>query len=544
MRAPTIHKIMNVNWLNNLGDRNPQLLREMRGRLQGRSVAATIGIVVVSQILLLLFFQAQIPPKANEYTNYCLNQVGDCVVNWSQWWRDVFRFLTLTLPYAIYIPATYALVTDISRETEKGTLNFLRLSPRSSQNILLGKLAGVPILSYLSLLLLLPLHWVAAILAGIPMTFLVSIYFALAVWGLLLLPITALLGFLGGSQPRLMGVAGTQGLAIVALVAIAWIPLTSLWNTIVLWYPFRLPGWNIGNLTPWFGGAINQSAINAHLFLVIHAAIFGYWLWRVLQRTFRQPTATTLSKRQAYAIVAYGLVFLAGFTFPASTTLGFWSDQAWLNRIAVLASLALSGSLPLIFSLSTPRQMLLDWIRGRQEVALVQRQQNVSPGKRRSAQIHDWLFGEKSPGVIAIWISVLIIYLLLSLMLPWTGNFLTPTFLGLCLSVLLVANYSLLVQLMLLLETAKRYVWAFGSLIFAIVVPGICSTLPGLSWLANYTPGLWLPLAIPYDFVTGNNDRIANFVAGEIVAVVIHLILLVVQVFLFRDRLRQLSRSL
>jgi ABC-type transport system involved in multi-copper enzyme maturation permease subunit len=101
------------------------------------------------------------------------------------------------------------LVTDIGNEAEKGTLNFLRLSPRSSANILIGKLLGVPILSYLTILLLLPLHLLSAVLSITPLSFLLSTYFALGLWSGLLLAVVALLGFFGGSQSQLMGVTGT-----------------------------------------------------------------------------------------------------------------------------------------------------------------------------------------------------------------------------------------------------------------------------------------------------------------------------------------------
>jgi hypothetical protein len=59
---------MTLNWLNRLGDRNPQLLGELRGRCQARSVAVTVGLAMVGQMLLLLFYWGQIPEVSNEYT--------------------------------------------------------------------------------------------------------------------------------------------------------------------------------------------------------------------------------------------------------------------------------------------------------------------------------------------------------------------------------------------------------------------------------------------------------------------------------------------
>ena len=49
---------------------------------------------------------------------------------------------------ALLVMGTYLLIADLSREERRGTLNFIRMSPESAKNILLGKLLGVPILVY------------------------------------------------------------------------------------------------------------------------------------------------------------------------------------------------------------------------------------------------------------------------------------------------------------------------------------------------------------------------------------------------------------
>jgi hypothetical protein len=525
---------MNANWLNDLGDRNPQLLRELRGRFQPRSVLATIGIVVVLQVLLLLFFTAQLPAEDKGYSSYCLGAIrAGCPIDWPDWWGDLFKTLTYIIPYALYIPGAFALVNDISQETQKGTLNFLRLSARSSQNILLGKLLGVPILGYFSLLLLLPLHFFAGFMGGIPLGFFVSFYLALFAWAGVLFTSSMFVGFSGAAQSRVIGIGGASGLAIVVLIAIAWIPSINYFNSITIWQKFGISGFSLP-IAPihWFGWPINQDWLLAHLFLCVNLALVSYWLWRVLQRTFRKPTATALSKRQGYLIVTYALVLTLGLVWKVV------DRQTSLTPISGVASMTIGGMIPLIFTLSTPRQMLLDWLQGRREVAIAQRAANLSPGKRRSEQIRDCLFGDKSPGLTAIAICGLIAYLLISLLLPSTGKHFGKAVLGLALSFTLVANYAVLVQLMLLLETAKRYVWALGSVIFAIVVPGFCSVIPGLNLIAGYfTPGLWFLL----NNLSTYSDDVGVFMAFA--AWGFMLILLVGQSLILRDRLRRLGRS-
>ncbi len=532
---------MTTNWLNQLGDRNPQLLRELRGRFQVRSVLATIGILAIGQILLVIFFNSLLPNVDNRYSSYCVNQ-ANCVPDWPRWWGDLFKTLTYIIPYALYVPGAFALVNDIVQETQKGTLNFLRLSPRSSRSILLGKLIGVPILGYFSLLLLLPLHLVTGFHAGIPLGFLVSFYSGLLAWGALVFTVSMFAGFSGGTQHKVIGVGGASGLAIVVLIAAALIPSINFISSVTTWYNFGVDGLSSESSTPmqikWAGIIINADPITPHIFLFANLAFLTYWLWRVLQRAFSKPTATTISKRQGYAIVVYALLLLIGFVI---TNVYSISNQAVgtaaFLQISILASAAIYGAIPLIFLLSTPRQMLLDWSSGRQEIALAQRAENLSPGKRRLEQIRDRVFGEKSPGFAAIFICALIAFSLLSLLLPFAGEYFSKAVLGLALSQTLVANYTLLVQLMLLLETPKRYVWAFGSLICAIVLPSFCAAIPGLNSLAVYfTPGLWISLSIPY-----GRTEASLFLA--FVAWGVMLALLVVQGLILRGRLRRLGRS-
>jgi hypothetical protein len=432
-------------------------------------------------------------------------------------------------------------VNDISQESQKGTLNFLRLSPRSSRNILLGKLIGVPILGYFSLFLLLPLHLVTGFYAGIPLGFLASFYSGLLAWGALIFTGSMFAGFSGGTQRKVIGIGGASGLAIVVLIAIAWIPAINFINSVTTWYKFGIEGLSLNAplAIKWAGVTINADRITPHIFLFANLAFLTYWLWRVLQRTFSKPTATTISKRQGYTIAVYALLFALGFAMTdLSAPLNKTAATAGLTKVAALASFAIYGSIPLIFLLSTPRQMLLDWSRGRQEIAIAQRAANMSPGKRRSEQIRDRVFGEKSPGFGAILICAFIAFNVVSLLLPFTGENFSKAVLGLALSLTLVANYTLLVQLMLLLETPKRYVWAFGSLIFAIVIPGFCAVIPGLNLLAGYfTPGLWGTLLYPLPR-TDDSRIVFAFIAWGVLMVVV-----LVQGLILRDRLRQLSRS-
>jgi hypothetical protein len=517
---------MTATWLSQLGDRNPQLMRELQARFQLRSVSATIGVVVVLQVLLLLSFHAQIPEKVlYQGIRYCLNSEGLCVVNWKGWWGDVFSVLTMILPYALYIPGSYALASDISRETEKGTLNFLRLSPRSSQNILLGKVLGVPIIGYFSFLLLLPLHCIAAFFSKTPLALLLSSYFSLGAGCAVLFPLTALMGFVGGNQVKLTGGRGSSVLAIVTLITFVWIPVINLGSQQLLWNSLKSTDARDWDLKiRWFGFSLSQDAITAHLFFLVQVLFLSYWVWRVLQRVFRNPTATLLSKRQAYSITFYSVILLTGLTISPAASEAWTQSLHW--RLGMLSFLAIVGSLLLIAGLSPPRQMLLDWLRGRREY-------EANPFK-------EWLLHEKSPGVLTILVCISMVHLFLLCLSPFAGGFGVQRLMGVLLGVALVTNYSLLAQLMLLLKTIKRQVWAFGSLAFAVVVPSICSFIPGIGRLAVFfTPALWA--TVNQSMPSSNPDEL--ILSSAVTALVLHLVLIVVQGFLLRDRLRQLSRQ-
>jgi hypothetical protein len=524
---------MTTNWLNQLGDRNPQLLRELRARFQIRSVAATIGITLVAQILIPIFFTSLLPYDRD--TGYCLRAIkGVCQeTDWVRWWGDICKTLTYIIPYLLCIPGVFALVTDISQETQRGTLNFLRLSPRSSRNILLGKILGVPILGYFSLLLTLPLHLFSALVGGIPLAFILSFYIALIAWAAVLFLAATFVGF--STRNNQASFAGnTQGLMMVVLSAIGILPSVQFWNSLTIWQWFGIKALSLDNAPrlSWFAIAINRGVLLPHIFLGVNLAIVGYWLWLVLQRAFQKPTATLLSKRQSYAIVFYSSVLMLGFFLPGNAgNLGGFERISWLSSSFIYASLTL------IFALSTPRQMLFDWLRNRQEAALERRSQPHLPDARRT-HLNEWIFGEKSPGVTAIWINLLIIYGVLSLLLPGTLNDFSRTLVGLFLTVTLVANYSLLVQLMLLMETTKRNVWAVGSLVCAIVVPSICAVLPGLNALMGYfTPGLWVMLGSNFKGYYDSPIGVAIF------ALMIQVLILFLQVSAFRRRLHQMSRQ-
>jgi hypothetical protein len=523
---------MAMQWLNELGDRNPQLLRELRARFKLGGVGATIGIVLMLQVLIVLFFVFRLSDNLSD--EYCLSKLTNACakVDWRKWWADLFKILTIFIPYVICIPGIYALTNDISQEAQKGTLNFLRLSPRSSYNILLGKLIGVPILGYVSLALMMPLQLLAAALGSIPIGFLLSFYAILIAETVVLFLIAMFIGFSSRSnQSASMGNA--QGLVAVIFSIFFVLPTSQTLYLITLGQAFRGDWLSMGSLAiiKWFGASLSSGVIVPHLFCLANFALISCWLWSALQRSFQNPTATLLSKLHSYGIMLYGGVLLLGFVFSEDATLKYGS-------VAFMATASIFLTMVLLFAVATPRQILLDWLRNRQEVALVNRSEARSPASQRSEQIRDLILGEKSPGITAIGVNLLIASSVMLIMLPRLGSKeFSHALIAMLLTITLVVNYGLLVQLMLMMKTPKRNVWAFGSLAFVVVVPGMTVTLFGWSLMSYFTPGLWAILA-PHSYGE------SGLLGLSIIALMLHGAVLVLQATVFRHQMRQLSRQM
>ena len=54
-------------WLDRIGDWNPQLFRELKGRFRRRNVAITCCTSFVAQVMMWLFYVAALPNLADYY---------------------------------------------------------------------------------------------------------------------------------------------------------------------------------------------------------------------------------------------------------------------------------------------------------------------------------------------------------------------------------------------------------------------------------------------------------------------------------------------
>ncbi|NET06070.1 MAG: hypothetical protein F6K16_15480 [Symploca sp. SIO2B6] len=177
-----------LNFVDCIGDWNPQLLKELKSRLKLRNILMTAAVSLVGQLWLLLSFYSELPfantEPRSQFNRYCTGSFEGAgtylclgnAVNWQMWWQDLFMPFCWIIIFSLLVLGTFLIISDLYREEHRGTLNFLRLSPLSEIKIMSGKLLGVPILLYLAVILAVPLHLWAGLSAAIPLSSILLFY--------------------------------------------------------------------------------------------------------------------------------------------------------------------------------------------------------------------------------------------------------------------------------------------------------------------------------------------------------------------------------
>jgi hypothetical protein len=397
--------------IDKVGDWNPQIFRELKQRLTSKNIGLAAGVSALSQGFVWFYFNNQLPiidPHSNEFVNrnYCLQSnikptdeyyrdpmchldaIGNPVLDWQQWWSDIFTALSWMLPLGLILGTVYLLVADLVQEEKRGTLNFIRLSPQSANKIFVGKILGVPILVYLATALMLPFHLGAGIIAGASMSLLSGWYLTVGAIWLLLSSAAVTYVLLGGIQ------------AILTVIAVAYpvgLPLLLInnyaKNTIDLNYDYLASA--LKNPTRWFGLPISSTSLWVDAFIIGSCVVATYWVWQALERRYLNPTATAIGKLQSYQINLCLSIFLAGFAIPLRV-----SDEYNYNYRSLVVAVVVCHFMMLFLqipALLPSKQVLQDWSRYRRE---------GSTSQHRKFWLQDLVFNEKSPALVAIAINL------------------------------------------------------------------------------------------------------------------------------------------
>ncbi|MGJ5672220.1 MAG: hypothetical protein ACR9NN_01110 [Nostochopsis sp.] len=522
------------NFIERLGNWNPQLLRELKGRLQLRNIILTTIISFGSQFLLFIAFQSQLPISDDRFLNnsnkYCTGKLlyglpkclsdefSNIITNWQLWWLDLFTWLSIFACFSLLVIGIYLLISDLANEERRGTLNFIRLSPQESQNILVGKMLGVPILPYLAIALAIPLHLLSGLAANISFGSILG-FDAVVLAACLFYYSAALLfglvgSWLGGFQAWL-GSGVVLGFLLLTKQSLLSVSTNSAFVLLRFFNPFYfIPGlsdssgfssryqWTDFN---WFILPLGNSDIIITGLAIVNFFSLIYFTWQALQRCFRNPNATMLSKRQSYLLTFY-------FTI-SSLGCANWQSIIWDNahysspmkdELASLLFLHFCLFLYLIAAITPHRQTLQDWGRYRHVAN--------HKGFGNSYITKDLIWGEKSPSLVAIALNATIAITFLSSLIILannnTQNKINAVY-ALILAGSLAMLYAALTQLMLLKKTRNRVFWAVGSLGAVIVLPVFMMLMLGYNYLSNSNfIGLFSVAAPLFALYTPNGDSL------------------------------------
>ncbi len=360
---------MNLIWSEKIANWNPQLYREIKGRLNRNSVAIAIGISIFVQILVVLFAWSKLPGEIkpldngkydcsqyqylrfrypeNFYNVECWLKDGYPTIDWSYWCLDLlFPCLSLILVFALLTIGTYLLINDLVQEERRGTLTFIKLSPQSTPTTLIGKLLGVPSLLYLGVMLAIPLHLLTGITAQIPVGLILCFYGILATSCICFYSGAMLFGlassWLNGFQPWLGSGLVLFSLYLTStytrsLVAAPYEPDENLFylNLFNLFFPNvfiyhieRFIRFHISHIPKSFDlPLIHNSIILASLMLGNYVLCTG-WSWVGLVKCFRHLGTTILNKQKSYFFVAYVSIIVMVFY---SLGIVYYGDNGYLS---------------------------------------------------------------------------------------------------------------------------------------------------------------------------------------------------------------------
>lgn len=557
---------MLVNFIDKVGECNPQLFRELKGRLKPFNVLFAVVSSLLLQLVVFLFQLREYPGE--EYSlrgSYCrlstvlqqqeqdlyqqqslLNQKlanyrqiklsdssiipnlqvqiqqvdtqlsnlrdqlskGLCPpseIDWQMWWRDHWEYIFLSFSvifiFTLLVAGTYLLISDLAKEEQRGTLNFIRLSPQTETSILTGKILGVPSLIYLFVLTAIPLHFWAGHSANIASSYILSYYSVIIACCGFFYSAALLFGLVSRWFSSFQPWLGSGGVLLLLFMTMimastsynndfnnpgAWFRFFSPWDITNYLFPnlFRLyNGSPLENLQ-FFYLPIGKNVASLVGFYLLNYGICTYGFWQAIKRNFRNPQTTILSKGQSYLFLAFTQLMFVGLTLQTTEP----KSELVMSMLVVINTAFIFG---LILILSPVRQNIQDWARYRHQ------------NNRNESIWEDLVWGEKSPAILAIAINLVIA---VTPVIIWMAIFSKDwnindsdkgkILLAIALSISLMLIYASIAQLMLLMKNPKRYVWAVVTISAAISLPPIILSVLGLN--AYDHPNVWLFSTFPW----------------------------------------------
>ena len=507
-----------LNLIDKIGDWNPQLFRELKGRFKKTHVAIALFISIAPQVLILLL-QFDTDKNDQVYLNFWKPDT----------WRMVFITFNMIFIFTLLVAGTYLIVNDLVKEERDGTLNFIRLSPQSEISIFTGKMLGVPALIHLMIAAAIPFHTFAGISANIPFSYILCFYLILIASCIFFYSVASLIAILEAVNFR-MGKAWFVSGAILffLIISSSWayfdIHYLNVWFRIFspiemnnylfveVWSQFNNLGLKdliIFNLPL----GLNELSILG-LFLVNYGLCI-YWIWQGLIRCFRNPNATLLSKGKSYWFATNFNFIHLGFLMHGEST----NQESFIAEIVYLYTWNIILFLVLFGMILPHRQAIQDWA--------TFRLQKYPKNKYffKSSLLSELILDEKSPGTLAIAINILIaaIFAITLTLIKGTAFYKSDALasamlIAICIVFLinLITIYASIAQLMLMLKNSKRGSLSMGTTAVAVTLPILIASILSfsISNTSDTDTTLWLfTIFFPFGF--------ANTTAIKVVSVFI-----------------------
>ncbi len=488
------------------GNWNAQLFRELKGRATSRNILLAAGLSIGSQILLLSLFMLQLPTDPNPRDSrsaqtYCvlenikvsngdgkfydqkacqLNALGQVSIDWPHWWADILSAMSWLLPVLLITGGVYLLANDLRRETKRGTLNFVRLSPQSAAEIFQGKLLGVPILVYLAVAVALPLHFCAAISSGFGLVNACTWYALIAAIATVFYIAAMFLTLASPVVPIAMaGIALWLSSSVLSLTN--WLISATLssdpWSA-------ALPKMH------WFYFPITQNLFSFYLFGIGNCLVAIYWLWQSICRRYQNPHGTLLAKKSSYQLNLCLQIWLVGFGLPLFTS----NSSAVVFFLGGVFVCQICATLVSIGLLTPQRQAIQDWSRYRR-----------TSDRKKLWQRDIWqdlLGNDQSPAALALVVNMAIA---LVIWLPWcpfafaNGEMAIKTVVSVVITAVLLLNYGLLIQMWLITKKKWPRQQALAFITPLVILPSsgaMLAALVGKQSIASLIIAIASPLAV------------------------------------------------
>ncbi|ELS00863.1 hypothetical protein Xen7305DRAFT_00005640 [Xenococcus sp. PCC 7305] len=538
---------------------NPQLFREIIGKISGKNIFITSLLSMLVQIFVVALYFGKLPDIAQkrlQYSRYCtglrdnhatkslcLKNIKGWSINWELFWHDIFIFFTIASIVILLVISTFMIIADLVQEEKTGTLNFIRLSPQSASKILFGKIVGVPILVNFFVATIFPLHLISALKANIPWYLILSFDLIVIAGCAFVYSFSGLFALVRMEKSELKPWIATFVVACFFLITTCiFFDNYDINNSLAEWLlifnpilaltyvlePISVAGdlvdyidLNSLSQLSFYGQHLWSNAITGMGFILFNYCLWTYWLWQGATRLFHNPTSTIFSKKQSYWITGWFVAISLGFTLQIN---GDYNKLA--ENFIILQCLLFAMLLGLVAALSPHRQKLYDWARYRHQLS-----------KNGKSLVQELVFGEKSPSSVAIAINaaITIIIIAMGLLIFPSQKAGAEAIGGFVLTMGMILLYSVIVQWMLLMKSHKRVLWTSITISLLILLP------PILFAIADVTPQN-VPLAWFFSSVPFVGIEYAN-VSALILGVLGQWLAITFVSFQMMRKLRQAGRS-